>query len=218
MDAFADLPVSLIAAAIVLTFGTWAWQTGATKALALASSGQGRLNSLPGYHGWYAVLWVVGPALALLLLHELIAPSAIRSLLSHSLPSEVLALPKERLDLFFADASKIAFGGTPSQRTPDVLAAAEGMRAISANLNIAFGVGALALSALGFFLSRSHLGRDFRARNAVEVCIKAAMMVASGIAILTTLGIVLSLLFETLRFFSNYSPIDFLFGTQWSPQ
>jgi phosphate transport system permease protein len=62
------------------------------------------------------------------------------------------------------------------------------------------------------------LGRDFRARNAVEVCIKAAMMVASGIAILTTLGIVLSLLFETLRFFSNYSPIDFLFGTQWSPQ
>jgi len=122
------------------------------------------------------------------------------------------------LDLFFADASKIAFGGTPSQRTPDVLAAAEAMRAISANLNLAFGLGALALAALGFFLSNSHLGRDFRARNAVEVCIKAAMMVASGIAILTTLGIVLSLLFETLKFFSSYSPIDFLFGTQWSPQ
>jgi phosphate transport system permease protein len=44
------------------------------------------------------------------------------------------------------------------------------------------------------------------------------MMVASAIAILTTLGIVLSLLFETLKFFSSYSPIDFLFGTQWSPQ
>ncbi len=218
MDALADVPVSLIAAAFVLAFGTWAWQTGATKALVLANAGQGRLNSLPGYHGWYAVLWVVGPALALLLLHELIAPSAIRSLLSHSLAPEVLALPKERLDLFFADASKIAFGGTPSQRTPDVLAAAEAMRAISANLNLAFGLGALALSALGFFLSRSHLGRDFRARNAVEVCIKAGMMVASAIAILTTLGIVLSLLFETLKFFSSYSPIDFLFGTQWSPQ
>lgn len=218
MDAFANVPVSLIAAAIVLAFGTWAWQTGAAKALALANSAEGRLNSLPGHHGWYAVLWVVGPALGLLLVHELIAPSAIRSLMSQSLPPEVLALPKERLDLFFADAGKIAFGGTPSQRTPDVLAAAESMRAISANLNLAFGLGALALSALGFVLSRSHLGRDFRARNAVESCIKAAMMVASGIAILTTLGIVLSLLFETLKFFSSYSPIDFLFGTQWSPQ
>jgi phosphate transport system permease protein len=44
------------------------------------------------------------------------------------------------------------------------------------------------------------------------------MIVAAAIAILTTAGIVLSLLFETLKFFSNYSPIDFLFGTHWSPQ
>jgi phosphate transport system permease protein len=41
---------------------------------------------------------------------------------------------------------------------------------------------------------------------------------ASLIAILTTLGIVLSLLFETLRFFNMVSPGEFIFGTQWSPQ
>ncbi len=35
---------------------------------------------------------------------------------------------------------------------------------------------------------------------------------------LTTLGIVFSVVFETLRFFSKVSPIDFLFGLQWSPQ
>ncbi len=41
---------------------------------------------------------------------------------------------------------------------------------------------------------------------------------ASLIAILTTLGIVLSLLFESLRFFNMVSPTEFLFGTTWSPQ
>jgi phosphate transport system permease protein len=85
-------------------------------------------------------------------------------------------------------------------------------------LGIGFGLGALALAGLGFFLSRSQLGQDFRARNAVEAWVRGFMIVASGIAIFTTLGIVLSLLFETVKFFSSYSPVDFLFGTQWSPQ
>jgi phosphate transport system permease protein len=35
---------------------------------------------------------------------------------------------------------------------------------------------------------------------------------------LTTLGIFLSVLFEALRFFAEVSPIDFLFGLEWSPQ
>jgi len=38
------------------------------------------------------------------------------------------------------------------------------------------------------------------------------------VAVLTTIGIVLSLLFESLRFFASVSPIEFLFGLQWSPQ
>jgi phosphate transport system permease protein len=46
----------------------------------------------------------------------------------------------------------------------------------------------------------------------------AVLLIASLIAILTTLGIVLSLLFESLRFFSRVSPIEFLFGLNWSPQ
>jgi phosphate transport system permease protein len=83
---------------------------------------------------------------------------------------------------------------------------------------LSFGVGALVLAALGLFLARSQLSRDFRARNAVEAWVRGFMIAASGIAIITTLGIVLSLLFETLKFFANYSAFDFLFGTQWSPQ
>ena len=46
----------------------------------------------------------------------------------------------------------------------------------------------------------------------------AALLAASLIAILTTIGIIGSLLFESLRFFRIVPPTDFLFGTHWSPQ
>jgi phosphate transport system permease protein len=59
---------------------------------------------------------------------------------------------------------------------------------------------------------------DFRARTGVERWLMGLLLGASLIAILTTLGIVLSLLFESLRFFNLVSPTEFLFGTTWSPQ
>jgi phosphate transport system permease protein len=43
-------------------------------------------------------------------------------------------------------------------------------------------------------------------------------MLASTLAVLVTVGIVFSLVFETARFFAAVSPLDFLFGTHWSPQ
>jgi phosphate transport system permease protein len=224
MQMFADVPLGLFVALGVLCFGAWAWRDGKMRAsgISVAAIGdarsEGRLHSLPEYHGWYSALWVVVPALALLLLHEMIVGSAVRSLVTGTLSADTLALTRDQLNLFFANARKIAFGGTPSTVSDPLIIAASSIRAITGSLNIAFALSAIALSALGFFLSRSRLGRDFRARNAVEAYVQAFMIVASGIAILTTMGIVLSLVFETLKFFSNYSPVEFLFGTQWSPQ
>ncbi len=58
---------------------------------------------------------------------------------------------------------------------------------------------------------------SFRARNTFERFLLVVLIACSAVAILTTAGIVFSVLFETIRFFSLVSPIDFLFGTQWSP-
>ena len=58
---------------------------------------------------------------------------------------------------------------------------------------------------------------DFRARNAVERVVLGLLIAAACIAILTTLGIVLSLIFNTLEFFKLYPASDFFFGTTWSP-
>jgi phosphate transport system permease protein len=58
---------------------------------------------------------------------------------------------------------------------------------------------------------------DFRARNAFERVVLVLLIACSGVAILTTIGIVFSVLFETLIFFRSVSPVEFLFGTHWSP-
>ena len=57
-----------------------------------------------------------------------------------------------------------------------------------------------------------------RARNRVEVIVNGLLIASSLIAILTTVGIVLSVLFESLRFFQKIPFTDFLFGLEWSPQ
>lgn len=75
----------------------------------------------------------------------------------------------------------------------------------------------LAAGVAGAAYAHTRIAPDFRARNVVEKIVMAFLVVCSAIAILTTIGIVLSVLFEALRFFSEVSPFSFLFGLQWSP-
>lgn len=77
---------------------------------------------------------------------------------------------------------------------------------------------ALILAALGMGWSLMRTAPDFRARNTVESFVKVMLILCSSIAILTTAGIVLSMLFETANFFNQYPWQDFLFGTTWSPR
>jgi phosphate transport system permease protein len=70
----------------------------------------------------------------------------------------------------------------------------------------------------GLVLGSSRLSAKFRARNHVERVIKVLLFACATVAVLTTVGIVLSVLFESIRFFERVSIIEFLFGLQWSPQ
>jgi phosphate transport system permease protein len=126
--------------------------------------------------------------------------------------------PRELRQLFISDVRKIADGQIASREAAELNVAAELMQKI--RLNLALGVGFMSLAAaIGALLrTRWQVAPAFRARNRVEQLIKAMLLMSSAIAILTTLGIVASLLFESLRFFADVSIIDFVFGTQWSPQ
>jgi phosphate transport system permease protein len=59
---------------------------------------------------------------------------------------------------------------------------------------------------------------DFHARHRVEGTLRTLLLLCASVAILTTVGILLSVLFESIRFFSKVPFHEFLFGTHWSPQ
>ena len=130
-------------------------------------------------------------------------------------PEEAATLSTQSTDIrALLAASGVALG---SDVGPETLAAAQTYRAQSAMgaRMRALAVLGLALVGLGYGLSVTK--PDFRARNRVEVVLLGGLMLASTIAILTTVGIVWSMLSESLNFFRQYPASEFFFGLTWSP-
>ncbi|NVO27882.1 phosphate ABC transporter permease subunit PstC [Donghicola sp. C2-DW-16] len=104
-----------------------------------------------------------------------------------------------------------------SDVSPITLASARHYRDMTATGNLLRDVLVLLLAVGGFGYAFSKTNRDFRARNTVEHAIKLSLILSASIAILTTVGIVLSLVFNTVEFFRLYPAAEFFLGTTWSP-
>ena len=178
----------------------------------------GRLHSLPVYHGAYAALWAAIPALLLL--------AAWAPIQSRMVDQAVLSSPEGRAlpsfdmqrDSILSEAREIAHGQRSQGFNPESSALAPRIRTAETRFTLIGGLAALlvAFAAGGLALRRG--APDFRARVGVERWLMIVLLAASLLAILTTLGILLSLMFESLRFFRLYPLDDFLFGLEWSPQ
>jgi phosphate transport system permease protein len=202
---------------LLLTFAAFA--VGRGRARALADGVMRDLHSRPSYHGHYVALWCALPALAVCLLWITIGPPLIERVVVSSLPVEILELPAERLELFLSDARKLAAGDIPSRALSQPMRdAAAHFAGLESTTRAALFALALAAAATGLALARSRISLDFRARTAVERAVSVALVACSLTAIAVTAGIVLSLIFEALRFFALVSPAEFLFGLHWSPQ
>ncbi|WP_375690684.1 phosphate ABC transporter permease subunit PstC [Pseudooceanicola sp. LIPI14-2-Ac024] len=99
----------------------------------------------------------------------------------------------------------------------DTLAAAQRYRSMNATGSMMRNILVLALSLGGLALAYSRTGQEYRARNAVEKVVLVLLISAASVAILTTIGIVLSLIFNTVEFFKLYPASEFFFGTTWAP-
>ncbi|MGL4238303.1 phosphate ABC transporter permease subunit PstC [Tabrizicola sp.] len=104
-----------------------------------------------------------------------------------------------------------------SDVTKEVLSAAQDYRELTSWGAAGRTVLILALAVLGLFWGVTRAQKDFRARNQVEKVILGLLIVASSIAILTTVGIVWSMVSETFEFFTKYPIQDFFFSLTWSP-
>ena len=208
----------LILAAVLAGLAALGFRMGKARALATAGGARG-LHSLPGYYGWFVAMWCAVPACLLLAVWLAFEPTIVERLVVSALPPELQSLPPERLALVVNDVRNIATGNVVrAQPEPALVAAAAhyaGLRQIGF---AAMAVLVIALAVGGAALAWRRVSPTMRARNAVERGMMVLMIASSLIAILTTVGIVLSLLFESYRFFTYVSPLEFLFGLEWSPQ
>jgi phosphate transport system permease protein len=205
---------------VVVGLTVLAYYLGRRRAVSAAIAVEPRaFHSLPGYHGGYVALWCVLPAVLLLTLWQTFEPMWLRSSVLDQLPAELRALPSEQLGLVYNDIRNLVEGNVVSSSpSADILAAASRYAALR-QTSRALATGAvlvLGIACLTWAFRR--VRPDFRARNRVERAIEYLLIAASMVAILTTIGIFLSVLFEALRFFQQVSPLDFLFGLNWSPQ
>ncbi|RVT94152.1 phosphate ABC transporter permease subunit PstC [Sphingomonas crocodyli] len=200
----------------IIALGVVAWALARGKAAAFA--GGPRPHSRPGHHGWYVALWAGVPALIFLIAWSVSMPGLVSSeTLSAPAAAQLPADPMER-SAVMAEVRGLASGEMAAGFHPASEQLAPVYRSATTRYGwIGFGIAAL-LGLAGGAYAWFRLTPSFRARTAVERVVMIALIAASLIAIVTTIGIVFSLLFESLRFFAKVSPIEFLFGTTWSPQ
>jgi phosphate transport system permease protein len=183
------------------------------------AAGPRMYHSLPGYHGGYVALWCALPAIMLLALWQTVEPVWLRSAVVAELPATLRSLPEDRLGLVYNDIRNLVDGNIVSSVPSDDIRAAAARYAQLRSLSRSLAAGAvLALGVAGLGWAFRRVRPEFRARNRVEHIIEYLLIGASMVAILTTIGIFLSVLFEAMRFFQQVSPLDFLFGLEWSPQ
>ena len=203
--------------------GAIAWVSARTRALRLqtAARSSGRrdaVHSLPGYHGWYVALWTLLPAAIFLAVWANIAPGLITQDVLDSPAAQSLPADDFSRSAILGEARAIATGAQAGAFNPLSQGLVQPYEAAIGKYGIAGAALALVLAVAGGAYGFTRVRPDFRARTRVERLVMAVLLIASLLAIVTTLGIVVSLLWQSLRFFSMVNPIDFLFGTKWSPQ
>jgi phosphate transport system permease protein len=187
------------------------------RSRAVASGRAEALHSRPPYHGAFVAIAIFFPALLIFAigtpLANMIVENRALATLDPSLSDDALRRGAALRDIITLAAG--AFSGAKTealQRAADTYAT---WRAWTNNLVL--GAGAV-FALLGAAFGLRMLSARFRARNNVERVVGIVLLACACVAVLTTIGIVASVLFETLRFFEKVSPGEFLFGLQWSPQ
>lgn len=177
------------------------------------------LDSLPFYYGCQAALWSGLPCLLLLCLWIVLDDMVMRALLLHSLPTPERQLPAGELGLLLNTIENIADGNINRMGQPEfMLDAADSLSRIRESsrriLTLLVCCSLVLFGAWGWLKVKP----AYRARNRVEKIFVLFLLSCSTLAIFITLGIVFSVLFESLRFFSFVPVHEFIAGTQWSPQ
>ena len=214
--------------AVLLVLTVIGFYLGRGRARAVAAGSRTRLHSLPGYYGAHVAIWIALPAFAMFVFWMSFQSAIVEGIVWNSLPEKVAvlgeakskdALAPEEQRLLINNIRNYAAGDIVSGEITALVKQGAAQYQRLEDLSSWIMAAAMAvLAAIGLLVTYRSVSPAMRARNRVERVVLLMLLVASTIAILTTVGIVLSLLFEAMAFFTKVSPVDFLFGLEWSPQ
>lgn len=224
LESLGHLPIGWLLIAPLAAAGFFAFYSGRTQigALSIGSTISARLHSQPNYHGYFLAFCTVLPAGLVFIAYLILADPYARSVVESELPDYLAARGDAHVRFFIDRVSDLAHMRETSATGNQLFDASVARFAhLIGFARLVALVLAIAAGALGFRWGRQQLTRDFPARTYVERTIQGLLFVCAAIAILTTVGIVLSLIYETIRFFSlpnGPSVTEFLFGTNWNAQ
>lgn len=224
LETLGHLPIGWLLIAPLAAAGFSAFYYGRTQigSLTTGHTISARLHSQPNFHGYFLVFCTILPASLVFMAYVLFAESHARSTLESELPAYLLERGTAQV-AFFVDRVSEHAQMRVSATTGNILfdASVERFAVIKGTLRLLAFALAILIGFFGFRWGRAQLTRDFPARLYVERTITGLLFVCAAIAIVTTIGIVASLVFETVRFFSladGPNVFEFLFGTDWNAQ
>jgi len=206
---------------LLLLLSSAGYFIGRKKAFAVAGGTQGlqKLHSRPVYYGALTAMWCGIPAIVVVAAWLAFEPSIITGLVLNGLPDEIRSLPDGRLNLLVNDIRNLVDGNIVSAASdPMIQQAADRYAHLKLISLTSLTIASVSLSLLALIFIRSRIVPNLRARNHVERIVRYLLVACSMIAIFTTIGIILSVLYEAIRFFQTVPVTDFLFGLKWSPQ
>jgi phosphate transport system permease protein len=205
----------------LLVLSTLAYVQGKRRALRMTgmASGSSLLHSRPGYYGMLTALWCILPALCILAFWLGFSDSILTSIVLKNLPRSMQELPPDHINLLVNDLHNLIAGHVAARDVDPVLQLAANQYLILERISrVALVSVMLTIALFSASIVYGRIRPEMQARNHVEQIIYVGLILCSTIAILTTIGIVLSVLFESIRFFQQIPLTDFLFGLKWSPQ
>ena len=206
---------------LLIALALAAYWLGKSRSLAVVGGSRGmrNLHSLPSYYGTLTALWCALPALVVLSLWLIFQDSILIGLVKEHLPVETRTLSSSELGLVLNDVRNVVAGNVSMDHVrPEVKVAAQEYIRLRKVSQLALTALVIVLGILGTVIVRGRIAPALRARNSVEKIIEWLLIGCSLIAVLTTVGIIASVVFEAARFFGKVPWYEFLFGLQWSPQ
>jgi len=206
--------LNLILFTFIVLLGFTSYYFGRKKAYTIQYTKK-RLTALPQFYGYYLAIWCAIPAFIIFSLWAIFEPTIVKLLILSDYSNQ--GYLDNELNLIYEKTKSLSRGQFTGEITPFIEASAKkyiNLRSIAQSSKVVIVLSAIIASGAYAY---KRISSNSRTREPVEKFLKAVLFTASLAAILTTVGIIFSLIFQTIDFFKVIPLFDFVFGTHWYP-